>query len=94
MRLIDADRFEVYVINGSTYKGDSFFAYMDGIQKVLEDIDAAPTIDPNNIITGQQASAKNRLLFLGKKVLTKVSYWVHLPGAPKNETKKQEDDLL
>lgn len=88
MRLIDADQFEVYSTNGSAYKGDSFFAYMDGVQKVLEDIDAAPTIDPNDIMAGQRVSTKNKLLSLGEKILTKMSHWMHLLGVHKSETKK------
>lgn len=126
MRLIDADQFEVYSTNGSAYEGDSFFAYMDGAQKVLEDIDAAPTIDPKNVITEQWISVKDKLPPQGEEVLAyvpldgqifvghcskyywkdqyvwyittamkvtktmtkKVSHWMHLPGAPKSETKK------
>ena len=72
MRLIDADQFEVYSTNGSDYEGDSFFAYMDGVQKVLEDIDAAPTIDPNDIMTGQWISVKDELPPPGKEVLAYV----------------------
>lgn len=46
MRLIDADKFEAYSANGTDLEGEEFLAYLSGMQRVLEDIDAAPTIDP------------------------------------------------
>ena len=49
MRLIDADKFEAYSANGTDLKGEEFLAYLSGMQRVLEDIDAAPTIDPETL---------------------------------------------
>lgn len=49
MRLIDADKFEAYSANGTDLKGEEFLAYLSGMQRVLEDIDAAPTIDPESL---------------------------------------------
>ena len=45
MRLIDADKFEAYSADGTDLEGEEFLAYLSGMQRVLEDIDAAPTID-------------------------------------------------
>ena len=49
MRLIDADKFEAYSANGTDLEGEEFLAYLSGMQRVLEDIDAAPTIDPESL---------------------------------------------
>lgn len=49
MRLIDADKFEAYSANGTDLEGEEFLAYLSGMQRVLEDIDAAPTIDPETL---------------------------------------------
>ena len=46
MRMIDGDKFEAYSANGTDLEGEEFLAYLSGMQRVLEDIDAAPTIDP------------------------------------------------
>lgn len=48
MRLIDADKFEAYSADGTAFEGEEFLAYLSGMQRVLEDIDAAPTIDPGS----------------------------------------------
>lgn len=45
MRLIDADKIGPYDGKGVAYEGDEYFAYMNGILTVLEDIAAAPTFD-------------------------------------------------
>ena len=50
MRLIDADKFEAYSADGTDFEGEEFFAYLSGMQRVLEDIDAAPTIDPESLL--------------------------------------------
>lgn len=46
MRLIDADKFEVYTesLEGTGYEGDTAIAYLNGTTSVLEKIDAAETI--------------------------------------------------
>lgn len=49
MRLIDADKFEAYSANGTDLEGEEFLAYLSGMQRVLEDIDAAPTIDSESL---------------------------------------------
>lgn len=49
MRLIDADKFEAYSANGTDLEGEEFLAYLSGMQRVLEDIDDAPTIDPESL---------------------------------------------
>ena len=49
MRLIDADKFEAYSANGTDLKGEEFLAHLSGMQRVLEDIDDAPTIDPESL---------------------------------------------
>lgn len=49
MRLIDADKFEAYSADGTDLEGEEFLAYLSGMQRVLEDIDAAPTIDPESL---------------------------------------------
>ena len=44
MRLIDADKFEVYTcVNNSS-------DYVDGVQSVLEAIDSAPTVDAVEVV--------------------------------------------
>lgn len=45
MRLIDADKLGPYSTKGTTYEGEAFFAYEQGMQLVIEDIEAAPTIE-------------------------------------------------
>ena len=49
MRLIEADKFKVYSADGTGFVGEEFLAYLSGMQRVLEDIDAAPTIDPESL---------------------------------------------
>lgn len=46
MRLIDADKFEVYTatLEGTGYEGDAAIAYMNGMTSVLEKINDAETI--------------------------------------------------
>lgn len=60
MRLIDAERFEAYDCKTSAcaYEGNEFHAYLDGMQRVLEDLDAAPTIDPESLPIVQQLRAE------------------------------------
>ena len=48
MRLIDADKFEAFCEKAPDdywYSGDCVSAYMDGMTRVLEEIDRAPTVD-------------------------------------------------
>lgn len=52
MRLIDAEKFEVFDATCQITKGirsgkTAAYFYGEGCRKVLEAIDAAPTIDPN-----------------------------------------------
>ncbi len=52
MRIIDADKFEVFtcVMPEEYRKSDeTIAAYSGGMDKVLEAIDAAPTIDPESL---------------------------------------------
>ena len=58
MRLIDADKFEAYSANGTDLEEEEFLAYLSGMQRVLEDIDAAPTIDPETLPIVRQLRAE------------------------------------
>lgn len=52
MRLIDADKFEVFTcIMPEEYRksDETIAAYSGGMDKVLKAIDAAPTIDPDSL---------------------------------------------
>ena len=54
MRLIDAEKFEVFDATCQITKGirsgkTAAYFYGDGCRKVLEAIDAAPTIDPESL---------------------------------------------
>lgn len=71
MRLIDADKFEAYSADGTAFEGEEFLAYLSGMQRVLEDIDAAPTIDPGSTAS-RWIPVEERLPEANKSVL--VSY--------------------
>ena len=73
-RLIDANAFEAYdcKTDGCAYEGDEFFAYVSGMQRVLEEIDASPTIDPETLPIVQQLRAEVENL---KDQLSHLEYW-------------------
>ena len=50
MRLIDADKFELFELDGSEYNYEEFQTYMCGAQAVLEKIDEAPSIDAVEVV--------------------------------------------
>lgn len=56
MILKDAEPFEAYdcKTGGCGYEGESFDAYVNGMQHVLEDLDSAPEIDPESLLVVQQ----------------------------------------
>lgn len=60
MRLIDAERFEAYdcKTNACAYEGEEFHSYLDGMQRVLEDLDDAPTVDPERLPIVKQLRAE------------------------------------
>ncbi len=50
MRLIDADKFKGFIKKvPSTYTRTEGYIYLNGCRKILEIIDAAPTIDPESM---------------------------------------------
>lgn len=50
MRLIDADKFKGFIKTvPSTYTRTEGYIYLNGCRKILEIIDAAPTIDPESL---------------------------------------------
>ena len=67
MRLIDAEKFEVFNATCPITKGirsgkTAAYFYGEGCRKVLEAIDAAPTIDPESLRpTAEWISVKDRL---------------------------------
>lgn len=67
MRLIDAEKFEVFDATCQITKGirsgkTAAYFYSEGCRKVLEAIDAAPTIDPESLRpTAHWISVKDRL---------------------------------
>nr|DAV58861.1 MAG TPA: Protein of unknown function (DUF551) [Caudoviricetes sp.] len=67
MRLIDAEKFEVFNATCPITKGirsgkTAAYFYGEGCRKVLEAIDAAPTIDPESLrTTAHWISVKDRL---------------------------------
>lgn len=67
MRLIDAEKFEVFDATCQITKGirsgkTAAYFYGEGCRKVLEAIDAAPTIDPESLRpTAHWISVKDRL---------------------------------
>ena len=81
MRLIDADKFEAYSADGTDLEGEEFLAYLSGMQRVLEDIDAAPTIDPESL-RPRWIHVTERMPVEAKKVLC----FLALSGGPMVET--------
>ena len=49
MRLIDANAFEAFPLDGRPYSGAKLKAYTRGAKTVLAAIDAAPTLDPESL---------------------------------------------
>lgn len=50
MRLIDADKFKGFIKTvPATYTRTEGYIYLNGCRKILEIIDAAPTIDPETL---------------------------------------------
>ena len=50
MRLIDADKFKGFIKTvPATYTRTEGYIYLNGCRKILEIIDAAPTIDPESL---------------------------------------------
>ena len=73
MILKDVEPFEVYdcKTGGCGYEGESFDAYVNGMQKVLEDLDSAPEIDPESLPVVQQLRAEVERLNKGIENLSK-----------------------
>ena len=64
MILKDVEPFEAYdcKTSGCGYEGESFDAYVNGIQHVLEDLDSAPEIDPESLLVVKQLRAEMKRL--------------------------------
>lgn len=81
MRLIDAEKFEVFNATCPITKGirsgkTAAYFYGEGCRKVLEAIDAAPTIDPESLRpTAHWTSVKDRLPDPYEKVLVRLDHW-------------------
>ena len=81
MRLIDAEKFEVFNATCPIPKGirsgkTAAYFYVEGCRKVLEAIDAAPTIDPETLRpTAHWTSVKDRLPDPYEKVLVRLDHW-------------------
>ena len=60
MILKDVEPFEAYdcKTGGCGYEGESFDAYVNGMQRVLEDLDSAPEIDPESLPVVKQLRAE------------------------------------
>lgn len=60
MILKDVEPFEAYdcKTGGCGYEGESFDAYVNGMQHVLEDLDSAPEIDPESLLVVKQLRAE------------------------------------
>ena len=73
-RLIDANAFEAYdcKTDGCAYEGDEFFSYVSGMQRVLEKIDASPTIDPETMPIVKQLREQVKSL---KMELNNWNFW-------------------
>lgn len=82
MRLIDAEKFEVFDATCQITKGirsgkTAAYFYGEGCRKVLEAIDAAPTIDPESLRpTAHWISVKDRLPEINEPVL--VHCWGYI----------------
>ena len=73
MILKDVEPFEAYdcKTGGCGYEGESFDAYVNGMQHVLEDLDSAPEIDPESLPVVQQLRAEVERLNKGIENLSK-----------------------
>ena len=73
MMLKDVEPFEAYdcKTGGCGYEGESFDAYVNGMQKVLEDLDSAPEIDPESLPVVKQLRAEVERLNKGIESLSK-----------------------
>ena len=60
MRLTDVEPLEAYdcKTDGCGYEGESFDAYVNGMQHVLEDLDSQPEIDPESLPVVKQLRAE------------------------------------
>ena len=60
MILKDVEPFEAYGVkpDGCKYEGNDFFAYVAGVQSVLEKLDSAPEIDPESLPVVKQLQAE------------------------------------
>lgn len=60
MILKDVEPFLAFGVKPSDckYEGNSFFAYVDGVQSVLEKLDSAPEIDPESLPVVKQLRAE------------------------------------
>lgn len=79
MRLIDAEKFEAFDATCQITKGirsgkTAAYFYGDGCRKVLEAIDAAPTIDPESL----RPTAK----WINEDSFYYVTHWMPLPEPP------------
>lgn len=81
MRLIDAEKFEVFDATCQITKGirsgkTAAYFYGEGCRKVLEAIDAAPTIDPESLRpTAHWISVKDKLPDPYEKVFVRLDHW-------------------
>lgn len=73
MILKDVEPFEAYdcKTDGCGYEGESFDAYLNGMQHVLEDLDSAPEIDPESLPVVKQLRAEIERLNRGIENLSK-----------------------
>ena len=70
MRLIDADKFEVYTcVNKSS-------DYVDGVQSVLEAIDSAPTVDAVEVVRCKYCKHQCKIWHADKRMKEK-GYWIY-----------------
>lgn len=60
MILKDVEPFEAYGVkpDDCKYEGNDFFAYVAGVQSVLEKLDSAPEIDPESLPVVKQLRAE------------------------------------
>lgn len=70
MRLIDADKFEVYTcVNKSS-------DYVDGVQSMLEAIDSAPTVDAVEVVRCKGCKHQCKIWHADKRMKEK-GYWIY-----------------
>ena len=73
MILKDVEPFEAYGVkpDDCKYEGNAFFAYVAGVQSLLEKLDSAPEIDPESLPVVQQLRAEVERLNKGVENLSK-----------------------